>query len=85
MERILIKKTDLGLGLGKAEGMEIRVNHTIGSTDVKLLIDYYDIFGEKLTASPKEIPVPLEVLQQWGYDFSQIKNWVLNQVGATAV
>lgn len=82
MERIILKQTELGLGLGIAEGMEIRVNHTLGSTDVTLMIDYYSITGEKLNASPLELPVPLDVLATWNYDFTPIKNWAISQVGA---
>ncbi|NBW14126.1 MAG: hypothetical protein EBR82_39625 [Caulobacteraceae bacterium] len=85
MERILINQTDLGLGLGTAEGMEIRVNHTLGSTNVTLLVDYFSPTGDKLNASPLSLPVPADVLASWGYDFTQIREWCLDKVGAVAV
>lgn len=85
MERILIEQTALGLGLGTAEGMEIRVNHTLGSTDVTLLVDYFSPTGEKLNASPLAVPVPASVLASWGYDFGPIREWCMEQVGAVAV
>lgn len=85
MERIIINPTALGLGLGTAEGMEIRVNHTLGSTDVTLLVDYFSPTGEKLNASPLSLPVPPEVLASWGYDFGPIREWCMEQVGAVAV
>lgn len=85
MERILIEQTGLGLGLGTAEGMEIRVNHTLGSTDVTLLVDYFSPTGDKLNASPLAVPVPASVLASWGYDFGPIREWCMEQVGAVAV
>ena len=85
MERIIIEQTELGLGLGLAEGMEIRVNHTMGSTDVTLLVDYFSITGEKLNATPLPIKVPPSVLADWGYNFDQIREWCLDKVGAVPV
>jgi hypothetical protein len=85
MERILIEPTTLGLGLGKAEGMEIRVNHTLGSTNVTLLVDYFSPTGEKLNASPLALPVPPDTLAAWGYDFNPIREWCMQQVGAVSI
>jgi hypothetical protein len=81
MAKIAIQPTDLPLGLGTANYMEIVVNYSIGDESTDLQIFYYDNLV-KLNVSPQVIPVPISEMQTWGYDFSQIVEWVANQTGA---
>ena len=79
--KIAIQPTELPLGLGTANYMEIVVNYSIGDDTTDLQIYYYDNLV-KLNVSPQVVPVPIEQMQTWGYDFSQIVNWVATQTGA---
>ena len=81
MSKIAIQPTSLPLGLGTANYMEIVVNYSIGDESTDLQIFYYDNLV-KLNVSPQVIPVPVSEMQTWGYDFSQIVEWVANQTGA---
>jgi hypothetical protein len=81
MSKIAIQPTDLPLGLGTANYMEIVVNYSIGDESTDLQIFYYDNLV-KLNVSPQVVPVPISEMQAWGYDFSQIVEWVANQTGA---
>ena len=81
MSKIAIQPTSLPLGLGTANYMEIVVTYSIGDESTDLQIFYYDNLV-KLNVSPQVIPVPIAAMQQWGYDFSQIVEWVANQTGA---
>ena len=79
--KIAIKPTELPLGLGTANYMEIVVNYSIGDDTTDLQIYYYDNLV-KLNVSPQVVPVPIEAMQTWGYDFGPIVEWVLEQTGA---
>jgi hypothetical protein len=81
MSKIAIQPTDLPLGLGTANYMEIVVTYSIGDETTDLQVYYYDNLV-KLNVSPQVIPVPISEMQTWGYDFSQIVEWVANQTGA---
>ena len=81
MAKIAIQPTSLPLGLGTANYMEIVVTYSIGDESTDLQIFYYDNLV-KLNVSPQVIPVPVSEMQTWGYDFSQIVEWVANQTGA---
>jgi hypothetical protein len=81
MSKIAIQPTELPLGLGTANYMEIVVNYSIGDESTDLQVYYYDDLV-KLNVSPQVIPVPVSEMQTWGYDFSQIVEWVANQTGA---
>jgi hypothetical protein len=81
MSKIAIQPTDLPLGLGTANYMEVVVNYSIGDESTDLQIFYYDNLV-KLNVSPQVVPVPIAEMQAWGYDFSQIVEWVANQTGA---
>jgi hypothetical protein len=81
MSKIAIQPTDLPLGLGTANYMEIVVNYSIGDESTDLQIFYYDNLV-KLNVSPQVVPVPIAEMQTWGYDFSQIVEWVATQTGA---
>ena len=81
MAKIAIQPTWLPLGLGTANYMEIVVTYSIGDESTDLQIFYYDNLV-KLNVSPQVIPVPVSEMQTWGYDFSQIVEWVANQTGA---
>jgi hypothetical protein len=81
MAKIAIQPTELPLGLGTANYMEIVVNYSIGDESTDLQVYYYDDLV-KLNVSPQVIPVPVSEMQTWGYDFSQIVEWVANQTGA---
>jgi hypothetical protein len=81
MAKIAIQPTELPLGLGTANYMEIVVNYSIGDESTDLQVYYYDNLV-KLNVSPQVIPVPIAAMQTWGYDFSQIVEWVANQTGA---
>jgi hypothetical protein len=81
MSKIAIQPTSLPLGLGTANYMEIVVNYSIDDESTDLQIFYYDNLV-KLNVSPQVIPVPVSEMQTWGYDFSQIVEWVANQTGA---
>jgi hypothetical protein len=81
MSKIAIQPTDLPLGLGTANYMEIVVNYSIGDESTDLQIFYYDNLV-KLNVSPQVVPVPIAEMQAWGYDFSQIVEWVATQTGA---
>ena len=81
MSKIAIQPTWLPLGLGTANYMEIVVTYSIGDESTDLQIFYYDNLV-KLNVSPQVIPVPVSEMQTWGYDFSQIVEWVANQTGA---
>jgi hypothetical protein len=81
MSKIAIQPTELPLGLGTANYMEIVVNYSIGDESTDLQIFYYDNLV-KLNVSPQVIPVPVSEMQTWGYDFSQIVEWVATQAGA---
>jgi hypothetical protein len=61
--------------------MEIVVNYSIGDESTDLQIFYYDNLV-KLNVSPQVVPVPISEMQAWGYDFSQIVEWVATQTGA---
>jgi hypothetical protein len=61
--------------------MEIVVNYSIGDESTDLQIFYYDNLV-KLNVSPQVIPVPVSEMQTWGYDFTQIVEWVAGQAGA---
>jgi hypothetical protein len=61
--------------------MEIVVTYSIGDESTDLQIFYYDNLVQ-LNVSPQVIPVPVSEMQTWGYDFSQIVEWVANQTGA---
>lgn len=81
MAKIAIQPTTLPLGLGTANYMEIVVNYSIGDETTDLQVYYYH--GQHLlNVSPQVVPVPLEQMQTWGYDFSQIVAWVTDQTGA---
>ena len=85
MAKINIIPTELPLGLGTANVMEIVVNYSIGDDTTDLSVQYYDFNGSTyrlLNVSPQVVPVPLEQMQAWGYDFSQIVAWVATQTGA---
>lgn len=79
--KIAIQPTELPLGLGTANYMEIVVNYSIGDDTTDLQLFYYDNLV-KLNVSPQVVPVPIEQMQAWGYDFGQIVTWVLEQTGA---
>jgi hypothetical protein len=81
MSKIAIQPTSLPLGLGTANYMEIVVTYSIGDETTDLQIYYYDDLV-KLNVSPQVIPVPVSEMQTWGYDFSQVVEWVANQTGA---
>jgi hypothetical protein len=81
MSKIAIQPTSLPLGLGTANYMEIVVTYSIGDETTDLQIFYYDNLVQ-LNVSPQVIPVPVSEMQTWGYDFSQIVEWVANQTGA---
>jgi hypothetical protein len=81
MSKIAIQPTSLPLGLGTANYMEIVVTYSIGDESTDLQIFYYDNLVQ-LNVSPQVIPVPVSEMQTWGYDFSQIVEWVANQTGA---
>ena len=81
MAKIAIQPTSLPLGLGTANYMEIVVTYSIGDESTDLQIFYYDNLVQ-LNVSPQVIPVPVSEMQTWGYDFSQIVEWVANQTGA---
>jgi hypothetical protein len=81
MSKIAIQPTSLPLGLGTANYMEIVVTYSIGDESTDLQIFYYDNLV-KLNVSPQVVPVPVSEMQTWGYDFSQIVEWVANQTGA---
>lgn len=81
MSKIAIQPTDLPLGLGTADYMEIVVNYSIGDDTTDLQVFYYD-GPRKLNVSPQVVPVPVSEMQTWGYDFSQIVQWVAGQTGA---
>ena len=81
MAKIAIQPTSLPLGLGTANYMEIVVTYSIGDETTDLQIFYYDNLV-KLNVSPQVVPVPVSEMQTWGYDFSQIVEWVANQTGA---
>jgi hypothetical protein len=81
MAKIAIQPTELPLGLGTANYMEIVVTYSIGDETTDLQVYYYDNLV-KLNVSPQVIPVPISEMQTWGYDFSQIVEWVANQTGA---
>jgi hypothetical protein len=81
MAKIAIQPTWLPLGLGTANYMEIVVTYSIGDETTDLEIYYYDDLV-KLNVSPQVIPVPISEMQTWGYDFTQIVEWVANQTGA---
>jgi hypothetical protein len=81
MSKIAIQPTSLPLGLGTANYMEIVVTYSIGDETTDLEIYYYDDLV-KLNVSPQVIPVPISEMQTWGYDFTQIVEWVANQTGA---
>jgi hypothetical protein len=81
MAKIAIQPTSLPLGLGTANYMEIVVTYSIGDESTDLQIFYYDNLV-KLNVSPQVVPVPVSEMQTWGYDFSQIVEWVANQTGA---
>jgi hypothetical protein len=81
MSKIAIQPTSLPLGLGTANYMEIVVTYSIGDETTDLQVYYYDNLV-KLNVSPQVIPVPISEMQTWGYDFSQIVEWVANQTGA---
>jgi hypothetical protein len=81
MAKIAIQPTWLPLGLGTANYMEIVVTYSIGDESTDLQIFYYDNLVQ-LNVSPQVIPVPVSEMQTWGYDFSQIVEWVANQTGA---
>ena len=81
MAKIAIQPTVLPLGLGTANYMEVVVNYSIGDETTDLQVYYY--YGQhKLNVSPQIVAVPLEVMQLWGYDFTQIVAWVTEQTGA---
>ena len=80
MSKIAIQPTSLPLGLGTANYMEIVVTYSIGDETTELQIFYYDNLV-KLNVSPQVIPVPVSEMQTWGYDFSQVVEWVANQTG----
>ena len=81
MAKIAIQPTALPFGLGTANFMEIVVNYSIGDDTTDLQVFYYDNLV-KLNVSPQIVPVPLAQMQTWGYNFSQIVEWVagLNSV-----
>jgi hypothetical protein len=81
MAKIAIQPTELPLGLGTANYMEIVVTYSIGDETTDLQVYYYDNLV-KLNVSPQVVPVPISEMQTWGYDFSQIVEWVANQTGA---
>lgn len=80
--KIAIQPKNLDLLLGTVDHIEIRVNYAIGDESTTLSVYYYNGNAEVTTITPKLIPVPPEVMQQWGYDFGQITTWVLTQIGA---
>jgi len=68
--KIAIEPTELPLGLGTANYMEIVVNYSIGDDTTDLQLFYYDNL------------VKVDQMETWGYDFGPIVEWVLNQTGA---
>lgn len=84
MAKLAIQPTELPLGLGTANYMEIVVNYSIGDVTTELQIFYYDNLV-KLNVPPQVVPVPIEKMQTWGYDFSQVVNWVATQTGAVII
>lgn len=82
MAKIDIVTKSLPLGLGTINKIEIKVDYSIGDESTTLQVRYFNGNAEVTTVTPKLIPVPPEVMQQWGYDFSQIVTWVLNEIDA---
>lgn len=82
MSKVNIQPQPLGLNMGEVHSIQTRVNHTIGSTSVVLEVDLFDEGGFSLLPSPRLIPVPQETLTAWGFDFSPVTAFVLNELGA---
>lgn len=82
MSKVNIQPQPLGLNMGEVHSIQTRVNHTIGSTSVVLEVDLFDAGGFSILPSPRLIPVPQETLTAWGFDFSPVTAFVLNELGA---
>lgn len=82
MSKVDIQPQALGLNMGEVHSIQTRVNHTIGSSNVTLEVDLFDAGGFPLLPSPRLIPVPQETLAAWGFDFSPVTAFVLQELGA---
>lgn len=80
--KVNIQPEPLGLNMGEVHSIQTRVNHTIGSSNVTLEVDLFDAGGFSLLPSPRLIPVPQETIAAWGFDFSPVTAFVLNELGA---
>jgi len=82
MSKINIKPIQLPLGLGEVDRIEISVNYAIGDDSLTLEVHYYSGTFEVTQITPKLVPVPPAVMQEWGYDFAQVVQYCLNEIGA---
>jgi len=81
MAKFNIQPVHLPLGLDEANACEIQVHYSLGDEDVDLHVFFFN-GNIKLNISPILIGVPREVLESWQLDFSAVRAWVVQQVGA---
>lgn len=80
-----IEPVDLGLNMGAAHFIEVKVSYTLGSPAATLYIDVFDANQHKMLPSPLEVAVPSSQLQAWNYDFSPVAQYAAQGINAALI
>lgn len=81
MAKIPIQPTQYPHGHGQCTDIEIIVHYALGDESADLEVLFFN-GNIKLNTSPRIIPVPLEQMIAWNYNFNPIREWVCAQIGA---
>lgn len=84
MARIPIQPTPYPHGHGECDSIEIVVRYALGDDSADLEVHFF-AGNIKLNTSPRIIPVPVEQMLAWSYNFDPIRLWVMDQIGAQLV
>jgi hypothetical protein len=78
---IEIKPILMGLNLGEVDKIKITVPYEIKSNQVTLQCYAYNSQNKQINLSPINLDVPIEVLQEWNFDFTPVILWTIDQLG----
>lgn len=81
MAKIAIQPTNYPHGHGQCTDIEIVVHYALGDESADLEVLFYN-GNIRLNTSPRVIPVPVQQMLAWNYNFDPIRAWVCDQIGA---